>query len=149
MKQINLKIHYSFLYRTDTYIQVPDEIEEQLKQFDRQSHADYERRRVYKAYFSLDSNDEIELKCNFTVESPENIYEHKKDKEVLYEALMLLPVKQKERIYAHYYLGLGCTTIAKHEGVNKSVVSRSIKQALRNLKNILSEWQRNNKKSAD
>ena len=153
MKQINLRIHYSFLYQSDTYLLVPDEIAALLRQLDRQEHANHERRRVHKAIYSLDINDGLEIVCSLAVQSPEEIFEQNMDRKDLYEAILLLPEKQMKRIYAHYFLGLGCSAIAKIEGVNKSVVSRSINQALKNLKrylkNLEPEGQQKSKKSAE
>ena len=47
-----------------------------------------------------------------------------------------LPEKQMKRIYAHYFLGLGCSAIAKLDGVNKSVVSRSLKAGIEESEEI-------------
>jgi len=54
----------------------------------------------------LDLDDGLELTCNLVAESPEEIYEQHEDKEILYKAIKLLPEKQRERIYAYYFLGL-------------------------------------------
>ena len=116
MKKINLKTHYSFLYTKDTYLDVPDEIAELLKQFDRKYHADNEKRRVYKAYCSLDINDGIERASLFTVQSPEELLENKICIETIHNAILSLPEKQMKRIYAHFFVGLSYTRIAIMEG---------------------------------
>lgn len=55
----NLKDFYPF-YKHDLFIEIPDKVEELLKFLMRKEHADHERRRVHRAYFSLDANDGIE-----------------------------------------------------------------------------------------
>ena len=137
MKCINLKLFYSNFYKTDTYIEVTEEIAEILKQFDRQFHASNERIRVNKAYFSLDLNDGIERACIHMSKSTEELYEEKVEIITLYKAILQLPEKQMKRIYAHFFLGLGYSKIAKLEGVNKSVISRSISRGLMNLKKYI------------
>ena len=46
MKIINLRDYYPF-YQSDFFIDVPDEIAELFRQFNRKEHADFERRRIY------------------------------------------------------------------------------------------------------
>ena len=94
MIKINLKTYYSFLYKRDTYLDVPDEIAELLKQFDRQFHASNERIRVNKAYYSLDLNDGIQRACIHMGKSPEELYEKKVEIITLYKAILQLPEKQ-------------------------------------------------------
>lgn len=56
MKRINLRDYYPF-YTSDFFIEVEDEIAASLIQFKREEHAEHERRRVHKAYYSLDAGD--------------------------------------------------------------------------------------------
>ena len=142
MKKINLKFYYSFIYKSDKYIEVSDEILEVLKRFERQMHACYERRRFHKAYYSLNADDGIERFSIYKEPSPEEIIEDKIKKETLYKAMQLLTEKQMKRIYAHFFLGLGYSKIAKIEGVNKSVISRSIISGLKNLKKHLENFEK-------
>lgn len=53
--------------------------------------------------------------------SPEEIYERKLSRQELYAAINCLPEKQAYRIYAHYFLGIRKTEIARIEGANKSL----------------------------
>ncbi len=53
MKRINLRDYYPF-YTSDFFIEVTDEIAALLIQFKREEHADHERRRVHRAYYSLE-----------------------------------------------------------------------------------------------
>ena len=71
MKPINLKRYYSIIYQIDTYYPVPEDIEELLKQFKRQEHTDYERRRSHKAYYSLDRIDGLEYSAESCSIPPE------------------------------------------------------------------------------
>jgi RNA polymerase sigma-70 factor (ECF subfamily) len=132
MKIINLRDYYPF-YQSDFFIDVPDEIAELFRQFNRKEHADFERRRIYNAYYSLDAGDNIERDIVLLVLSPEEIYERKLSKQELYAAINSLPEKQAKRIYAHFFLGISKAEIARIEGVNKCQVSRSIDKALKNI----------------
>ena len=57
-------------------MEVADEVDELFRQFARKEHADYERRRVHKAYYSLDAGDGIERDVILLVLSPEEMKEH-------------------------------------------------------------------------
>ncbi len=139
MKTINLKDYYPF-YTQDTFVDVPDEL---LAIFEESAKAEaaYERKKFrYKAHYSLDRGDGIEHDILFVSLSPDEIYERKLTSQQLHVAIASLPDKQAKRIYAHYFMGMSKTAIAKAEGVNKSQISRSIEKALRSieiyLKNI-------------
>jgi len=58
MKRINLRELYPF-YDNDFFLEVSDTVAELLKLLKRKDHADYERRRVHRAYYSLDADDGI------------------------------------------------------------------------------------------
>ena len=51
--------------------------------------------------------------------------------ELIYKGLSKLPVKQRQRIYAHFFLGMSKADIAKAEGTHKSRITRSIEAGLR------------------
>ena len=139
MKKINLRDLYPF-YKSDFLIEIADEVAELIKQIERKEHADYERIRVNKAYYSLDSGDGIERDIVLLVLSPEEIYERKMSKQELYAAINSLPEKQAKRIYAHFFLGMSKSEIARIEGVNKCQVSRSIDKALKNIEKFLKKF---------
>jgi len=139
MKRINLRDLYPF-YNSDFFIEIADEVAELIKQLDRKEHADYERIRVHKAYYSLDAGDGIEKDVILLVLSPEEIYERKLSKQELYAAINSLPEKQAKRIYAHFFLGMSKAEIARIEGVNKCQVSRSIEKALKNIEKFLKKF---------
>lgn len=139
MKKINLRDLYPF-YKSDFLIEIADEVAELIKQIERKEHADYERIRVNKAYYSLDADDGIERDIVLLVLSPEEIYERKLSKQELYAAINSLPEKQAKRIYAHFFLCMSKAEIARIEGVNKCQVSRSIEKALKNIEKFLKKF---------
>ena len=136
MIRINLRDYYLF-YKSDFFIEVTDEVVELLRQFSRKDHADFQRRRVYKAYYSIDANDGIEREVVLLVLSPEEIYERKMSKQELYAAINSLPEKQAKRIYAHFFLDMSKAKIARIEGVSKSAVTHSIEQGLKSIEKFL------------
>ena len=136
MKKINLKNYYPF-YLSDFYVEVSDDVAQLLEYFKRKDHADYERRRVHNAYYSLEKC--IEKHIVLLALSPEEIYEQKLSNKELYAAINSLPEKQAKRIYAYFFLGLSKSQIAQIERVNKSQITRSIKRALKNIKKYLND----------
>lgn len=139
MKKINLRDYYPF-YQCDFFIEVADELAGLLKQFDRKEHADFERRRIHKAYYSLDADDGIEKEVVLLVLSPDEIYERKLSNQELYAAIHSLPEKQAKRIYAHFFLDMSKAEIARIEGVSKTAVSHSIGQALKSIEKFLKNF---------
>lgn len=55
------------------------------------------------------------------------------------KGLSKLPVKQRQRIYAHFFLGMSKADIAKAEGTHKSRITRSIEAGLRSLEKYFKE----------
>lgn len=135
---INLKKVYPEYYSTDNYCEVPEVIASTLLQSDRRNHADNERRRVHKAYYSLDALPEEEKR--FLVESCEDVFESVQTVRAIREAIDRLPLKQAERLYAHYFLGLSKAEIARREGVKRGTVKNSIDQALKVLREFLKNF---------
>ena len=136
MKKINLKDYYDHI-TADTYIDVPDEVFNIFEEYRKAEQAYQSRIRYHKAYYSLDRGDGIEHSALFVSLSPDEVYELKLTNEQLHAAIATLSDKQAKRIYAHYFLGMSITTIAKAEGVNKSQVSRSINRGLTHLEKYL------------
>ncbi len=136
MLTINLRDYYPFL-KSNFFVEVTDEVAKWLTQFNRKDHADYERRRVYKAYFSLDADDGIEKDVVLVVLSPEEIYERKLSNQELFAAINRLPEKQAKRIYAHFFLEMSKAEIARIEGVSKPAVIHSIAQGLKSIEKFL------------
>lgn len=136
MTTINLRDYYPF-YTHDYFIDVPDEVVELFKEFDRKEAAYRLRTYRHKAYYSLDRNDGIEHEALFVSLSPHELYERKVSMQELHAAISSLPDKQAKRVYAHFILGMSQTEIAKAEGVSKMAVSYSIERALKSLEKFL------------
>lgn len=136
MVTINLRDFYPW-YAHDEYIEVPEEIAEELIA-DKRYHKAH-RRRVYrnKAQYSLDADDGIENAATFTAASPYEVMEYKRRFCQLCRALNSLPETQGKRIEAHYILGMSITEIAHAEGVGVGRVSKSISAGLRNMEKYL------------
>jgi RNA polymerase sigma-70 factor (ECF subfamily) len=130
---INLRKYYPFLTE-DRFVEVSDEIADAFLQARRQE--DNYRHRVWyhKAYYSLDYGEGIENSVLQKEPSPEVILLQKVSMEQLHEAFEHLPPIQARRVYAHYILGMKKIQIARAEGVTESVVSGSVKKALKNLR---------------
>ena len=120
MKTINLRVLYPDAYKSDYYVEVPDEVAEVFETFERMEKAYMQRVYYHKAYYTLDCSDEIEHSVVFRVLSPEEIYERKLTREQLHAAISMLPDKQAKRIYARYILGMSNVEIAKAEGGQQS-----------------------------
>ncbi|AOY74674.1 sigma factor-like helix-turn-helix DNA-binding protein [Clostridium formicaceticum] len=135
MKKINLKDYYSHI-TVDTYIDIPDEVFSIFEEYLKVEQAYQSRIRYHKAYYSLDRGDGIEHSALFVSLSPDEIYERKLTNEQLHAAIATLPDKQAKRIYAHYFLGMSKTAIAKAEGVSETAIRIGIEKALMNLEKI-------------
>lgn len=102
MKKINLKDIYPF-WKTDVWVEVDDEVAQELHRFELIESAYKLRTYRHRAYYSLDRNDGIEKDVLFLSISPEEYYERKLSRQQLYEALCQLPEKSARRIYAHFF----------------------------------------------
>lgn len=138
MKEINLRDYYPF-YTQDMIVEVPDEVAALLRKSKLDEAAYFLRTYRHKAYFSLDYDVNVERDALVIVLSPLDIMEKKEENARLYQALAALPEKQRNRIYAHFFLGMSKTDIAKAEGTHKSRITRSINAGLRSLEKILKE----------
>lgn len=140
MTKINLREYYPDFYTTDCIIEVPDEVAALMDSYEHAEAAYYLRRYRHKAYYSLDRGDGIEHSILFVSLSPYEIYERKVTVQQLHAAIAALPDKQAKRIYAHYFLGMRKSAIAKSEGVNESAVRDSIDRGLRNIEKFLKNY---------
>ena len=138
MKEINLRDYYPF-YTSDVIVEVPDEVADLLRKSKLDEAAYFLRTYRHKAYFSLDYDVNVERDALIILLSPLDIMEQKEENARLYQALAALPEKQRNRIYAHFFLGMSKTDIAKAEGTHKSRITRSINARLRSLEKILKE----------
>lgn len=139
MKKINLRAYYPF-YTYDCFVDVPDEVVELFNEFERREAAYRPRTYRNKAYYSLDREDGIEHEALFVTLSPWEIYERKVTAQELETALVSLPEKQADRIYAHFILGASKSEIARVEGVSEKVVRTSIKRGLCSMEKGLKKF---------
>ena len=134
MQKINLRELYPDIYKTDTYLEVADEVQAVFLA-DKRAEARYLRQMYnYKAHYSLDCDKGIQ-----PPPTPEEILEDQQFRDQLYAAVMELPDKQAKWIYARFYLGMTVKEIAQAESVDLSWVYKSIKRGLKRLAKSLSE----------
>lgn len=139
MKRINLRDYYPF-YQSDFFVEVADEIASSLKCFKLSENAYKLRTYRHKAYYSLDRGDGIEQEIVFISFSPQEIYERRVTNHELYTAINSLPEKQAKRVYAHFFLGISKTAIAKADGIRESAVRESIERGLKNIEKFLKNF---------
>ena len=132
MKEINLREYYPF-YTNDVIVEVPDEVAALLREYVLLEEAYRIRTYRHRAFYSLDVEGKIERDLTFAQASPFEIMEQQRMKELVYKGLAMLPEKQRQRIYAHFYLGMSQAAIAKAEGCDKSSVRDSIHRGLQRL----------------
>lgn len=133
MPKINLRELYPDIYKTDTYLEVTDEVQAVFLA-DKRAEARYLRQMYnYKAHYSLDCDNGIENAILMKPQTPEMLLEEMQLREQLYAAVMALPEKQAKRIYARYYLGMRVSEIAVAEGVDPSRIRDSIRRGLKQL----------------
>ena len=125
---INLRIYYPVLYRQDVFCEVPEQVKLLLEELKRLEHAQDERRRYHGECLAF-----IEAVTDLEMELPslEEIYMKTVRNEAFYKAM--------RRIYAHFFLRLSETEIARAERVSIAAVSASIAQGLRHLRQYLSK----------
>lgn len=133
MKKINLRDFYPF-YTSDMIVDVPDEVALLLREYVLLEEAYRIRKYRYKAFYSLEGHKGIEREALMRQPTPDEILEQQQTAESLYKVLAMLPKKQRNRIYAHYFLGMSKADIAKAEGTDASSVRKSINRGLRQLK---------------
>jgi RNA polymerase sigma-70 factor, ECF subfamily len=136
MKTINLREYYQ-QYQFDFLLEVTDEIAFCLQDFKRRERAYQMRCKRNKAFYSLDRNDGIDKDILFVASSSHEIYELNLTHRELYVVISCLSDKQAKRIYAHFFLGMTNSDIAKTEGVSEAAICMAIQCGLRNLKKYL------------
>lgn len=138
MKEINLRDYYPFCTQ-DVIVEVPDEVALLLREYMLLEEAYRIRTYRYKAFYSLDRDEGIEREILQKPITPAEILEQRQMTEALYKGLAMLPEKQRQRIYAHFFLGMSKADIAKAEGTHKSRITRSIEAGLRRLEKYFKE----------
>ena len=134
MIEINLREFYPECYRSDYFVEVPDEVAELLILLRR--HEQSQRRRIYKhrAHYSLDIYENVEKEAMLQSPTAEEIFEQLAEREQLQAAIMSLTERQRSRLYAHFFLNMSYTKIAQQEGVDVSAVRKSVQRALHQLR---------------
>ena len=133
MTTINLKDFYPW-YTHDEYIEVSEEVADELRA-SRLYEAAYQRRIVRnKAQYSLDCEDGIEYSACLHEPTPQEVLELKERFIRLWNALNSLPEIQGRRIDAHIILGISIKAIAEADGVHEESVRQSIKRGLERMK---------------
>lgn len=134
MIEINLREFYPECYRSDYFVEVPDEVAELLILLRR--HEQSQRRRIYKhrAHYSLDIYENVEREAMLQSPTAEEIFEQLAEREQLQAAIMSLTERQRSRLYAHFFLNMSYTKIAQQEGVDVSAVRKSVQRALHQLR---------------
>ncbi len=134
MIEINLREFYPECYRSDYFVEVPDEVAELLILLRR--HEQSQRRRIYKhrAHYSLDIYENVEREAILQSPTAEEIFEQLAEREQLQAAIMSLTERQRSRLYAHFFLNMSYTKIAQQEGVDVSAVRKSVQRALHQLR---------------
>lgn len=137
MQMINLRDLYPDQYKSDYFIEIPDQLAQELHRFELDE-ASY-RLRTYRhhAYYSLDRGDGIENEVLFVASTPDELYEKKLTNQQLYAAISQLPEKQAKRIYAYYFMDMDERAIAKAEGVSKTAVHTAIQRGLSGIAKFL------------
>jgi RNA polymerase sigma-70 factor (ECF subfamily) len=136
IKKINLRDYYPH-YQFDSFVDVTDDIANLLREFELSEAAYRLRTYRHRAYYSLDRGDGIEMDALLRELSPYEVIEQQQLKAALYRAILSLPEKQSKRIYAHFFLGMSKSEIARAEGVSGRTVRQSIDRALASLQKTL------------
>ena len=138
MTTINLR-EFFYWYKVDEYIEVSDEVAEEL-QADKRFEAAYaERVRYNKAFYSLDCDDGIEYSACLHEPTPQELLDRVELFVRLWNALNSLPEIQGRRVDAHLILGKSYRQIAREEGVDKSAVRCSVESGIKRMKKYLRE----------
>ena len=136
MTTINLKDYFAW-YTHDEYIEVPDEIAQELEA-DTLYEAAYRRKVIRnKALYSLNCDDGIEYSACLSEPTPQELLERMEQFHALWNALNSLPEVQGRRVDACVILGLSYCEVARIDGVDKSAVRRSVLSGLEKMREYL------------
>jgi len=137
MKTINLREYYPTIYRRDHLISLPDAVAAALHE-GKASEVAYQVR-VFrnKAYYSLEWAEARGELPTSTAADPYTLLAANYEKEQLYQALASLSDKQRQRVYAHFFLGMSYGRIARLENVRECSIRESIRRALKSMEKFL------------
>ena len=139
MKTINLRDYYPH-YKGNKTVEVPDEIADLLEDYERKEESYHRCLRRFHVFFSLDEGDDVERRALVHGRSPLDILEEQRTTAILYRNIAKLPEKQGRRIYAHFFLGMSQSEIARLEGCHRSTVKESIDSGLIALEKLLEKF---------
>ena len=138
MAVINLRRYYPH-YPKDKFIDVPDDVADELEEGRRIENRQNSRRTYYHVY-SIDQSPAIENHAMFLVLSPEELMIQAEDEanaelmlEHLADAILLLSPIQARRLHARFVLKKKFREIAADEGVSGSCAADSVTSAVRRL----------------
>lgn len=141
MTVINLRKYYYPLFKTDVFVEVPDEVADALLHLRREENNRTSKMWYHKAYFSLDCDDGIENDAigweqpsleDYMVQA-ENEAAHELLLEHLREALATLTPTQARRLHMRYMLRMKYREIAEAEGISSTQASDSVRRAVKKL----------------
>lgn len=152
MTVINLKKYYYPLFKTDVFVEVPDEVADALLHLQREENNRKSKMFYHKAYFSLDCDDGIENDAiGWAQPSPED-YMIQAENEAAHELLLLhlqeaittLTPTQARRLHMRYMLGMKFRDIAATEGISPTQACASVRGAVKRLHNYFKKkkWTR-------
>lgn len=139
MKFIDLRKEYPHLDSRYSEYPVSCKINAVFEQCRLYEQAREKRRKRNGDIISLDTEPGIEAYIIERKPDPEEKAIIQIQCEELYKALRLIPRKQAERIYAHYFMDMTLEEISCSEGVSKVAVHKSIELGKKNLRKILSK----------
>ena len=139
MAEINLRKYYPDYYARDFIIDVPDELVAQFIHWEHGENAFQRKRYRHRSHLSLDRGDSVENDILFVSLTPSELYERKVTYEQLHAAITKLPEKQGKRVYAHYFMGMSMSAIARAEGVSRRAIRDSMARALRTMEVLMKE----------
>lgn len=139
MTTINLRDYYPF-YTEDTFVEVSDAIAAFFAE-DKRRQTNYAQYiRDNKAFYSLDCGDGIETAALHKPEQPDETVLKAEQERQLETALASLSDVQRRRIISHFIEGKSKAAIAAAEGVDESVVRRTITRGLAKMKENLKKF---------
>ena len=138
MTTINLREFYPW-YIEDQFIEVTDEVAEELRAGRRAEAAHQRRVTRNKAQYSLDCDDGIEYSACLHEPTPQELLERVELFYHLWNALNTLPEVQGRRVDAHVILGMSYREIARAEGVDWSSIRESVRAGLTAMRKYLKE----------
>ena len=139
MKTINLRKFYGSVYKTDTFIELPDEIVDALESEERIEH--YSGQKIREHTYSIDYSPEIEYHFPNQEPSAEEILLAKEQKERMFlmlqclqKALATLTPMQKRRLEARFAAAMKYREIADEENVSMTSITTTVRDSVLKLR---------------